>query len=101
MAGEGLNATSPPNTNRFFQFFGRVGRAVLQTKFLAIGSSLRHLSIKNFLDRTYRLGLKIKQKDGAGGQLPPSLEPKLTYFANHQDYIQSQQTLVWSKIVSR
>ena len=99
MAG-GLDANPPPN--RFFQFFWGMGRAVLLSKFLAIGSSLGHLSIKKFLDRTYRLGPKIKQKEGAGGQPPPPpLEPKLTYFSNHEDDIQSQQTLVWSKIVSK
>ena len=39
----------------------------LQTKFLAVGSSLGHLSMKKFLDRTYHLGSKITQREGAGG----------------------------------
>ena len=37
-----------------------------QTKFLPVGSSLGHLSMKIFSDRTYRLGSKIRQREGAG-----------------------------------
>ena len=46
--------------NRFFQFFSGI-------KLLAVTSSLGHLSIKNFSDRTYRLGSKIRQREGAAG----------------------------------
>ena len=42
--GEGLDATP----NRFFQFFSRMGGGFLQTKFLAVGSSLGYLSMKKF-----------------------------------------------------
>ena len=50
-------------------------RAFFQTKFLAAGSSLGHLSMKNYLDRTYCLGLKLKKREGAGGgNHPPPLE---------------------------
>ena len=38
----------------------------LQTKFLAVGSPLGHLSMKKFFSRTYRLGSKIRQREGAG-----------------------------------
>ena len=40
---------------------------LFQTKFLAVVSSLGHLSIKKFSDRTNRLGSKIRQTEGAGG----------------------------------
>ena len=45
----GVDAT-PPNrhVNRFFQFFSGMGRAFMQTKFLVVGSSLEHLSMKKF-----------------------------------------------------
>ena len=59
----GVNATP----YRFFQFFSEMGRGFLQTKFLPVDSSLGHLPIKNFSYRTYRLGSKIRQKEGAGG----------------------------------
>ena len=52
MAKGGGDATSH---NRFFHFFSGMGGAFLQTKFLAIGSSLVHLSIKSFSNLTYRL----------------------------------------------
>ena len=35
----------------------------LEIRFLAVGSSLRHLSIKKFSDLTYRLGPKIRQRE--------------------------------------
>ena len=46
---------------------------------------------KTFLDRTYRLGSDIRQREGAGGGgwQPPLIEPKLTYFSKHEDDIQS------------
>ena len=68
--GGGVDATP----NRFFQFFSEMGRAFLQTKFLSVGSSLGHLSMKNFFrsdHRTYCLGPKIRQREGAGGAPPP------------------------------
>ena len=56
----------PPPTG--FPNFSREWEELsLQTKFLAVGSSLGHLSIKNFSDRTYRLGSKIRQREGVGG----------------------------------
>ena len=51
----------PPNFSREWE------EPFLQTKFLAVGSSLRHLSMKNFSDQTYRLGSKIRQREGTGG----------------------------------
>ena len=52
--------------NRFFQFFSDGEELFLQTKLLPVGSSLGHLSMKNFLDQTYRLASKIRQREGAG-----------------------------------
>ena len=43
--GGGGHATPP---NRFVQLFSEMGRASLQTKFLPVGSSLGHLSMKKF-----------------------------------------------------
>ena len=57
-----------PRPNRSFQFFSGMGRAFSQTKFLAVGSSLGHLSMKkNVSDRTYHLGSKIRQRESVGG----------------------------------
>ena len=52
---------SPPN--RFFLIFLRNGKSFLgKPKFLPVGSSLGHLSMKNFSDQTYCLGSKIRQR---------------------------------------
>ena len=51
--------------------------------------------MKNFSDRTYRLGPKIRQTEsargggGGGGSNHPFTEQKLTCFSNHEDDIQS------------
>ena len=78
--------------NRFFQFFSEMGRAFPQTKFLPVGSSLGHLSMKKFFRSDLPSWLyKIRQKEGVGGgnhPLPP-IEQKLTYLFNHEDDIQS------------
>ena len=49
------------------------------------------MAMKKVLDRTYRLGPKIREREGAGGgSHPPSpIEQKLTYFSNHENDIQS------------
>ena len=61
----------PPQTG--FSSFSREWEEFLfQTKFLAVVSSLGHLSIKNFSDRTNRLGSKIRQREGAGGGWQPA-----------------------------
>ena len=85
----------PPPTG-FSNFSQECEELLLRTKFLTVGSSLGHLSMKNFSDRTYRLGPKIRQREGAGGWQPPPppIEQKLTYFSNHEDDIQSEQILV-------
>ena len=44
--------------------------------------------LKKFSDRTYRLGSKIRQREGAGGGNHPTWT-FLTYFSNHEDDIQS------------
>ena len=72
-------------------FFREWEELFLRTKFLAVGSSLRYLSIKKFSDRTHRFGPKIRQREGAGGgnHPHPPIEQKLTYFTDHEDDIQS------------
>ena len=49
----------------FFSFPQEWEELLFQTKLLAVVSSLGHLSIKNFSDRTNRLGSKIKHREGA------------------------------------
>ena len=67
-----------------------MGTAFLQIKFLAVGSYLGHLSIKSFSDQIYRLGPKVRQREGAGGGNHPSpIEQRFTYFSNNEDDIQS------------
>ena len=51
-----------PSPTDFSNFSLEWEEPLLQTKFLAVGSSLRHLSMKNFSDWTYRLGSKIRQR---------------------------------------
>ena len=67
---------------QFFRFSQKWEELFMQTEFFSVGSSLGHLSMKKFSDRTFRLGSKIRQREGAG-------EQKLTYFSNHEDDIQS------------
>ena len=56
----------PPN--RFFQFFSGMGRAFLQTKFLAVGSSLGHLSMKKIFEMGPTvLALKLDKGRVLGG----------------------------------
>ena len=86
----------PPPTG-FFQFVSGLGRAFLQTKFLAVGSSLEHLSIKrDFQIGPTVLALKLeKGRDlGVATIPPPPTEQKLAYFSNHKDDIQSKQILL-------
>ena len=76
----------------FSKFSQKWEELFVQTKFLPVGSSLGHLSMKNFSDQTCSLGSKIRQREGAGGRWqppPPPTEQKLTYFSNHEDDIQS------------
>ena len=61
----------------------------MQAKFLAVGSSLEHLSMKKFSGLTV-LALKLDKGRVLGGWQPPaSTEQKLTYFSNHENDIQS------------
>ena len=88
----GVDAILSPS--RFFQFFSKMRRDFLQTKFFPVDPSLGHLFMKNFSDRTYRLGCKIREREGTGGcqpapPPPPPTERKLTYLSNHEDDIQS------------
>ena len=94
--GGGVDTNPPTGFSNFSQNWEEV---YLQTKFLPVGSSLGHLSMKKFC----RLALILDKGMGAGGggwQTPP-IEQKLTYFANHKDDIQSWHILACSKIVSR
>ena len=54
-----------------FSNFSREWEEFLQTKFLAVASSLGHLSMKKFSDWTFCLGSKIRQREGAGGWQHP------------------------------
>ena len=81
---QGVDDTPAPN--RFSNFSPEWEELLLQTKFLAAGSSLGHLST----DRTNRLGSKIRQREGAGGgggNHPP--RTFLPTFSSNEDDIQS------------
>ena len=82
--GGGLDATP---SSGFPDFSREQEELLLQTKFLAVGSSLGHLSMKKFSDRTCHLGSKIRQKEGCWGVgnhphrlfLPIFLTMKMTF----------------------
>ena len=57
----------PPQ--RFSSSSQEWGELLFETNFLGIGTSSGHLSIKNFSDWSYRLGPKIRQREGAGREL--------------------------------
>ena len=57
----------PPPSTGFSSFSQKWEEIFLQTEFLPVGSSLGHLSMETFTDRTYRLGSEIRQREGAGG----------------------------------
>ena len=61
---------APPSRTGFSNFSQKWQELSLQTKFLPVGSSLGHLPMKQFSNRTYRLGSKIKQREGAR-EVPP------------------------------
>ena len=82
----GVDATP---ANSFSNFSREWEELFLQTKFLAVRSSLGYLSMKRFSDRTYRLGSKIRQREGAREGGNPPTEQKLIYFSNHENDIQS------------
>ena len=58
-----LGGCHPPTD--FSRFSQEWEEPLFQTKFLAVVSSLDHLSIKKFSDRTHRLRSKIRQREGA------------------------------------
>ena len=66
----------------------------MQTKFLAVGSCLGHLSIKKIFQigpTVLALKLDNLKREGAGGGNPPPPPPMdlFTDFYNHEDDIQS------------
>ena len=69
----GVNAT---RRTGFSSFSREWEELLLQTKFLAVGSSLGHLSMKKFFRSDPLSCPKIRQREGAGrgggGQPPPS-----------------------------
>ena len=65
-----------------FPIFLENGKSSLQTKFLTVGSSLGHLPMKKFSDRTYRLGSKIRQRED-GLILPTVLPTKMKFSLNN------------------
>ena len=62
-------------------------KSFLQAKFLAVGSFLGHLSIKNFQIGPTILALKLDKLRVMGGNHLHRLF--FTYFSNHEDDIQS------------
>ena len=73
------------------EFFSRIGRAFLQTKFyscrLILGASVHE---KIFQIGSTVLALKLhKERALGGGGVATPIEQKLTYFSNHEDDIQS------------
>ena len=74
---------------RVFPVFSREWEELLfQTKFLAVGTSLGHLSTKKFSDWSCRLGPKIRKREGAEEVVTthlPITKEKLTSFPNHED----------------
>ena len=64
-----------PHPKRFSSFSREWGELLFQTKFLAVGTSLGHLSMKNFSNGRYHLVSKIRQREdaeGCGNQTPPT-----------------------------
>ena len=61
--GGGRECLPPPKGVRVFL---RNRESFYPKKFLAVGTSLWHLSMKNFPDWSYRLDPKIRQRQGAG-----------------------------------
>ena len=79
--GGGQEDTTPIG----FSSFSREWEELLfQTKCLAAGLSLGHLSMKKLFRSDAILDLKLDK-----GRVPPPIEQKLTYFSNHEDDIQS------------
>ena len=77
-----------PSTGIFKLFLG-MERAFWQTTFLAVGSSLGHLSMKKIQIGPTVLVLKLDKGRVLGGWQPPlPIEQKLTYFSNNEDDIQ-------------
>ena len=80
-----------PHPQQIFPTFLWNRKAFLQNKFLPIGSSLGHLSMKdNFQIRPTILALKLDKARvlGVASILSP-IEQRLTYFSDHEDDIQS------------
>ena len=67
-----------PHPKRFSSFSREGGELLFQTKFLAVGTSLGHLSMKNFSNWSYHLVSKIRQREDAEGCSNPSPPPPLS-----------------------
>ena len=71
MAGGG-GGEGVANPKKLFLFSPEWREQLFQGNFLAVGTSLGHLIMKNFSDTIYRLGSIIRQREGAKGwQAPP------------------------------
>ena len=88
--GVGVDASHPISFPCFFLYNEK---RFFQIKFLAVGSSLGHLSMKNFPIGPTVLALKLEKGRVLGDGNHPPIEQKLTYISNHEDDIQSQQIL--------
>ena len=56
-----------PHPKRFSSFSREWGELLFQTKLLAVGTSLGHLSMKKFSDWSYHLVPKVRQREDAEG----------------------------------
>ena len=88
-----MDATPPPTGfSNFSQKCEELFANSIFTCRLILGTSVHE---KNFQIGPTVLALKLERKGRVlgGGNHPPPIEQKLTYFSNHEDDIQSQQIL--------
>ena len=80
-------------TPKGFSSFSREwGELLFQTKILAVG----HVLEASVHEKIFQIGPTVLALKLDKGGMPP-----LSYFSNNEDGIQSQQNLVWDRIVSR
>ena len=79
----------------FLSFSREWGELLFQTKFLVVGTSLEHLSMKKlFSIGATVLSLKLDKERGLGVWQPTPHWVKIDLCSNHKDAIQSKQNLV-------
>ena len=72
-----------------FSSFLENGKSFLQTNFLAVGSSLRHLSVKSFQIGPTVLTLKLDKGMVLAGGVATTPMDLFTFYYNHENDIQS------------